>query len=301
MIWIIFLLLAGFVGLYLMHPFLAKGSLAATQQIDEAKAQRKAIEAEEAAGQITPDAAEQAKQALDRRILALLDEPQTDATSKLKSLSLYVVPAVFLLGGVGLYTQVGSPAYQSMTVAEFEAQQAAAIPETVEEFVVDLEARLANNPNPPAEAYVVLARGYLRLGEVLKGLQTYDKAVEVSDGSEDIIAERDEVIRMLRARIAAPQIDPEAAAAIQSMSPEDQAAMIQNMVEGLSVRLEQDPTDVEGWLRLIRSRVVLGDMDQAQQDYETALTVFDDGSREQAALTALSDELLSSPETGEAN
>lgn len=45
--------------------------------------------------------------------------------------------------------------------------------------------------------------------------------------------------------------------AIRQMSPEDRAAMITAMVDGLAARLREDPQDVEGWIRLLRSRQVL--------------------------------------------
>ena len=45
---------------------------------------------------------------------------------------------------------------------------------------------------------------------------------------------------------------------IQNMSPEERSAMISAMVEGLSARLKADPKNVEGWVRLLRSRTVMG-------------------------------------------
>lgn len=46
----------------------------------------------------------------------------------------------------------------------------------------------------------------------------------------------------------------------------DQQAMIDGMVEGLAKRLQADPGDVDGWVKLIRSRVVLKDMSKAKDD-----------------------------------
>ena len=45
---------------------------------------------------------------------------------------------------------------------------------------------------------------------------------------------------------------------IKNMSPEERSAMISAMVEGLSERLKADPKNVEGWVRLLRSRKVMG-------------------------------------------
>lgn len=50
-------------------------------------------------------------------------------------------------------------------------------------------------------------------------------------------------------------------AAAEEMSEEDRTAFIRSMVDGLAMRLEEDPSDLEGWLRLIRAYSVLGDSD----------------------------------------
>jgi cytochrome c-type biogenesis protein CcmH len=52
-------------------------------------------------------------------------------------------------------------------------------------------------------------------------------------------------------------------AVAQDMTPQDRADMIRTMVERLAQRLTQDGGDVEGWLRLIRAYVVLGERDKA--------------------------------------
>lgn len=53
-------------------------------------------------------------------------------------------------------------------------------------------------------------------------------------------------------------------AAAADMEPADQSAMIEGMVTRLADRLKDEPADVEGWLRLIRSYVVLGREVEAQ-------------------------------------
>jgi cytochrome c-type biogenesis protein CcmH len=58
---------------------------------------------------------------------------------------------------------------------------------------------------------------------------------------------------------AAP-VDPGAAS---DLGPEQRMAMIRGMVERLSDHLHQDGSDVEGWLRLMRSYMVLGERDKA--------------------------------------
>lgn len=56
---------------------------------------------------------------------------------------------------------------------------------------------------------------------------------------------------------------PGAGAAPQDMTPQDRDQMIRGMVASLASRLESDPSDVEGWLKLIRSYSVLGEKEKA--------------------------------------
>jgi cytochrome c-type biogenesis protein CcmH len=55
----------------------------------------------------------------------------------------------------------------------------------------------------------------------------------------------------------------EQVAAAKELPPEQQAAMIKGMVERLAERLGKDGSDIEGWLRLVRSYMVLGEREQA--------------------------------------
>lgn len=62
---------------------------------------------------------------------------------------------------------------------------------------------------------------------------------------------------------------PDAVAAVANAAPGDQVQMIRGMVAGLAAKLEANPDDPEGWVRLVRSYAVLGDArsrDQALTD-----------------------------------
>jgi cytochrome c-type biogenesis protein CcmH len=48
------------------------------------------------------------------------------------------------------------------------------------------------------------------------------------------------------------------------LTPEQRQTMVRGMVERLAARLNQDGSDVEGWLRLVRAYMVLGDQDKAR-------------------------------------
>jgi cytochrome c-type biogenesis protein CcmH len=69
-----------------------------------------------------------------------------------------------------------------------------------------------------------------------------------------------------------------------AMAPADRMAMIRGMVEGLATRLDQSPRDVEGWIKLIRSRTVLGETESARQALDRALKVFGDAPQEQERI-----------------
>lgn len=53
--------------------------------------------------------------------------------------------------------------------------------------------------------------------------------------------------------------------AAQEMSPEEQRQMIEGMVAGLAAKLEENPNDLQGWIRLARSYNVLGRPAKAEE------------------------------------
>lgn len=65
----------------------------------------------------------------------------------------------------------------------------------------------------------------------------------------------------------------ERARAIAALPPEERAAAIRSMVEGLEARLAADGGDVEGWVRLANARRVLGEPDKARRAFEKALAL----------------------------
>lgn len=85
----------------------------------------------------------------------------------------------------------------------------------------------------------------------------------------------------------APALSEDAIAAVRGMNDGDRNAMIRGMVERLAGRLKDDGSDVQGWLRLVRAYMVLGERDKAaiaQTDARQALgndaerlRQFDDG------------------------
>ncbi|QIO35142.1 c-type cytochrome biogenesis protein CcmI [Bradyrhizobium sp. 1(2017)] len=60
-----------------------------------------------------------------------------------------------------------------------------------------------------------------------------------------------------------PALSDETIAASKDMAEGDRNAMVRGMVDRLATRLKQNGDDVDGWLRLVRAYLVMGDRDKA--------------------------------------
>jgi cytochrome c-type biogenesis protein CcmH len=76
------------------------------------------------------------------------------------------------------------------------------------------------------------------------------------------------------AKAGIPGPSPEQLAAASSIPPGQQNAMIQQMIARLEGRLKADPKNEEGWIRLMRSRMVLGQKDKAAAALRSGLAAF---------------------------
>ncbi len=78
----------------------------------------------------------------------------------------------------------------------------------------------------------------------------------------------------------------------EAMSPQDRQAMIDGMVSRLDARLQANPADLDGWLRLIRARRVLGQEDQALAALAKGKTIFAADPAAQQQLAAVMAEAI---------
>lgn len=78
-------------------------------------------------------------------------------------------------------------------------------------------------------------------------------------------------------------------------SANDQTAMIKGMVENLAKRLNESPRDVDGWIMLVRSKLVLNDPQGARDVFARALKIFDQGSPDHDHLVTAAKELGLNP------
>lgn len=75
---------------------------------------------------------------------------------------------------------------------------------------------------------------------------------------------------------AAPGPSQQEVAQAEAMPPAERQAFIRSMVDKLQARLDADGGDVEGWLRLAQSRLVLGEPDRARAAFERGLALHPD-------------------------
>ena len=85
---------------------------------------------------------------------------------------------------------------------------------------------------------------------------------------------------------AQPGPTAEQVEAASAMSEADRDEMIAGMVSGLAARLEDDPQDLPGWIRLIHAYSVLGQTDEARKALDKARAAFADQPDKLAALNS---------------
>ena len=92
---------------------------------------------------------------------------------------------------------------------------------------------------------------------------------------------------------AAPLGNPSAGdvAAAQAMPDGDRLQMIRGMVESLDAKLKTEPDNFDGWMRLVRSYVVLKDQDRALSALKTGLKTFPADGAKGKQLIAMAQQL----------
>lgn len=88
----------------------------------------------------------------------------------------------------------------------------------------------------------------------------------------------------LAATTAAPAPTPDQVNAAMAMPAGDRQAMVRGMVDSLAAKLEANPRDSAGWIRLMRARMVLGEPQAATEALRRGLGAFGNSPGEQQAL-----------------
>lgn len=93
------------------------------------------------------------------------------------------------------------------------------------------------------------------------------------------------------ATAAIPGPSREQMEAAKAMPPGQQDQMVKAMVDRLAARLQQNPRDADGWIRLMRSRMVLGERDSAAAALRSGLAAFSNDAPSQQRLRTAAGEL----------
>lgn len=135
--------------------------------------------------------------------------------------------------------------------------------------VVTADAKAAFVRAVTLDSTIVSARYYLGLAAEQDGQRENaaniwrDLIAHAPPGAFWLDHVRDALARVEGKSTAPPGPTATQMAAAAKQPPEQQAAMIQGMVDRLAARLKQDGSDVNGWVRLVRSYKVLGQSDKA--------------------------------------
>lgn len=154
---------------------------------------------------------------------------------------------------------------------------------------VDADARRAfgealNRDPGNTSARYFLARGDIQDGKVEQGLAGWRALLaSLPSARPDEQATREALASEIKAVEAAGGLPTPAQAAAASGAVPDEKA-IRGMVEGLAARLETQPMDPEGWVRLVRAWSVLGETGKRDAALARAKGLFKDRPDVQQAL-----------------
>ena len=184
---------------------------------------------------------------LERRVLALQSNPST-APSKPAFALASVLCLIICAGSALIYTRIGSPDLSAF------APVAQPQPPSLPDMAQQLKARLDAQPDQP-QGWQIYGRTLMSLEEYPGAIRAYETALKLSPEDENLRDELDSARTFIAQKQAASQ-----------MSAAEKNEMIDGMVSGLAARLHNAPDDPEGWARLLRARLVLGQLEQGARE-----------------------------------
>ncbi|PLP59710.1 c-type cytochrome biogenesis protein CcmI [Mesorhizobium loti] len=149
------------------------------------------------------------------------------------------------------------------------------------------EAAIKLDPNDP-KANFYLALAFSQEGRKPEALATLQKMQATLPADSPWRKAVEQALTSVGGNPAPSASGPsqEEATAASSLSDEQRSAMIETMVASLDEKLKQNPRDTEGWMRLIRSYVVLGKTDEARAALRRGIAVFGADSPEAKQFVA---------------
>jgi cytochrome c-type biogenesis protein CcmH len=186
-------------------------------------------------------------------------------------------------------------AKRQSTAATPPAPGAVELPD-VNTMIANLIARLEKQPND-VKGWKMLGWSYLNTDRPEEAATAYETALKLEPSDLEIRKALDQAKSAQTAAPRAPPSDPETSPtaddvkAAEGQSDTERNSMIRGMVDRLATRLETSPNDEDGWLRLMRSRMTLGEKDAAKAALTKALETFAGDAAAKGRLTAAAREL----------
>jgi cytochrome c-type biogenesis protein CcmH len=125
-----------------------------------------------------------------------------------------------------------------------------------------LAERLSKSGSDP-DGWIMLVRSYSSLGQKDKMDAAVAKARAALAADKAGLQAFDEALRRFGVDGGSTASPPAAATSVPAQADDPNSEMIRGMVSRLAERLKQDGSDLDGWMRLVRSYVVLGERDKA--------------------------------------
>jgi cytochrome c-type biogenesis protein CcmH len=157
----------------------------------------------------------------------------------------------------------------------------------VNAMIERLSARLEATPRD-VEGWRMLGWSYFHTERYEQAAAAFGKALELDPSSAELKLSYEEakakasgngnlrITSLLQTEAINGKPNVGKVATPEAMPERERDAAIRSMVNGLAQRLESSPRDLDGWIHLMRSRVVLGEMEVAATAFQKALEVFVD-------------------------
>ena len=219
--------------------------------------------------------------------------------------------AVLISSTLGIYGAIGSPELTNpaeiksavLSLDQASSQNTANVQHentaSMDELISGLEEKLQAGSQNPQE-WGLYARSLMATNRFEEAFVAYENTLSLTNNNPQVLAELENA-RAYAAQqtgAAVPQRRPipevpgpnrEDIEAAAQMDAEDRNVMIQGMVDGLSMKLADNPDDPTGWVRLLKARQVLGQLDTADEEISLMKAHFKDDPDTIAAILNQSD------------
>lgn len=198
--WTISALLTAAALLFILSPLLARRERAMATRREANLAiyrdQLHELDADLAAGTLSPDDYAKARRELEARLLEeVVDETTAGAPARRRSGAALAVSVALPLLAFALYFAVGTPQAILPSPATSEAAAHGVTPQQLEALIEQLAARMREDPADP-EGWILLARSYRVLGRFADAARAYASATALRPRDAELLADYADMLAM---------------------------------------------------------------------------------------------------------